>query len=287
MSVIPRKRHRGHIYIINKKRFIASIAVFVLILSVLVLLCLNLAQTTRQYAAYQFSADNLIMYFELEKDMGVPWQYLLAIDMAESIPPSLISRERSSAIALHLSGIETQEQLPSLLASYKNDKAFLKQVQNELQRLSDLRAIYDNKTFPIPGDEEYSYEDGYGDARTFGGERSHEGIDIMAEKGVPVISVCDGTIEKVGWNKLGGWRIGIRGKDGIYYYYAHLSRYEGNPKRGDKVRKGQLIGYVGDSGYGPVGTTGQFLPHLHFGMYYGKGKLKAFNPYPFLKAWEN
>ena len=134
---------------------------------------------------------------------------------------------------------------------------------------------------------EYTYEDGYGDARSYGGERNHEGIDLMAEQGVPILSVCDGVIEKVGWNELGGYRIGIRGQDNIYYYYAHMSYYEGKPEKGDKVKKGQLIGYVGDTGYGPEGTTGEFLPHLHFGMYYGKGgKLSAFNPYPFLKAWE-
>ena len=116
----------------------------------------------------------------------------------------------------------------------------------------------------------------------------HEGIDLMAaDTGVPILSVCSGVIEKAGWNELGGYRIGIRGEDNVYYYYAHMSRYEGTPKAGDKISKGQLIGYVGDTGYGPEGTTGQFEPHLHFAMYLGKGEdLRAFNPYPFLKAWE-
>jgi len=278
---------RRNIYVVDKKRFIAAIAIFILAILALVLLCLNLSKTTGQYTAHQFSADHLLMYFEVEKDMGVPWQYLAAIDLAESIPPNQVTKERSSVIALHLTGLERDNELSLYLAAYRNDKAFIRRVKNELERLSDLKAIYQDKIFPIPAGEEYSYENGYGDERTYGGERSHEGIDIMAEKGVPVVSVCDGTIEKTGWNELGGWRIGIRGKDGIYYYYAHLSRYEGEPKEGDKVRKGQVIGYVGDSGYGPIGTTGQFLPHLHFGMYSGKGKLKAFNPYPFLKAWES
>ena len=97
--------------------------------------------------------------------------------------------------------------------------------------------------------------------------------------------MCDGVIEKpagTNWAVI-GWAFG--GKDNIYYYYAHLSRYEGNPEEGDKVTKGQIIGYVGDTGYGPEGTTGQFEPHLHFGMYYGKNNsLTPFNPYPFLEG---
>ena len=78
--------------------------------------------------------------------------------------------------------------------------------------------------------------------RTYGGKRGHEGCDIMASynhRGVyPVVSVCDGTLEKIGWLPQGGWRLGIRSKSGVYYYYAHLSDYmkEYQNRRADPCR---------------------------------------------------
>ena len=56
-------------------------------------------------------------------------------------------------------------------------------------------------------------------------------------------------------------------------------------KEGDKVKKGQLLGFVGDTGYGPVGTSGVMAPHLHFGMYEGDF-MRAVNPYPMLRHWQ-
>lgn len=261
--------------------------IFLLAIAAVVLLLLNLSQSGKQYTADQIPADQLSMYFEVEKSMDVPWHYLAAIDKAENVQPTEISRERSSGIALHLTGISSEEQLPKLLTSYNDNKVFIRRVERELEHFSHLRLIYEDKVFPFAANAEYTYENGYGDDRSYGGERNHEGIDLMTDKGVPILSVCAGVIEQAGWNELGGYRIGIRGKDNVYYYYAHMSRYDGNPKVGGKVKKGQLIGYAGDTGYGPEGTIGEFEPHLHFGMYYGKqNKLKAFNPYPFLKAWE-
>ncbi|HHU77697.1 MAG: M23 family metallopeptidase [Caldicoprobacterales bacterium] len=286
MPMYAGRRYR-RFYVADRTRFVLFLLILLLIPAALLLLLLNLSQSSGQYRADQFSSEHLLMYFELEEEMNVPWHYLAAVDLAEGTPPEDITRERSAGIALHLTGVGSTEQLPPSLTDYNNDKAFLRRVKREAEALLDLRAVYDNKVFPLDLSVEYTYEDGYGDARSFGGERSHEGIDIMTDKGVPIRSVCDGVIERSGWNNLGGYRLGIRGKDNIYYYYAHMSRYEGRPKEGDKVKAGQIIGYVGDTGYGEEGTTGQFLPHLHFGMYYGKGsRLRAFNPYPFLVAWE-
>jgi murein DD-endopeptidase MepM/ murein hydrolase activator NlpD len=286
MAAFETRRRYRHIYVVDKTRFILFLTIIILLIAVLVLLYLNIRMAGKQYTVDQFSSEQLLMYFEVEIDTKVPWYYLAAVDKAEAVSESEISKDRSSSIALHLVGIEDVDELPLFLTSYKDDKSFFKKVKRQVKRFNDLQEIYSNKSFPILPDSEYAYEDGYGDPRSFGGERTHEGIDIMAETGVPIISVCNGHIEQIGWNELGGYRIGIRGEDNIYYYYAHLSHYEGSLEIGDKVRRRQLIGYVGDTGYGPEGTTGKFEPHLHFGMYYGKSKLKAFNPYPFLKAWE-
>ncbi len=138
------------------------------------------------------------------------------------------------------------------------------------------------------------YVDSYGYERTYGGDRTHEGCDIMSVNNtrgeLPVVSVSDGVVEKLGWLELGGYRIGIRSESGVYYYYAHLYSYEEGLTEGDQVVAGQIIGYMGDTGYSKVeGTTGNFDVHLHFGIYLddGKGNEYTVNPYPLLKKLEN
>jgi len=138
------------------------------------------------------------------------------------------------------------------------------------------------RVFPLPKDIKYSYEPGFGDGRWFGGERSHEGVDIIAPKGTPVRSVSNGTVTHKGWLTLGGWRIGVTDAFGVYHYYAHLSAYA-DVEIGDAVSAGQILGYVGSTGYGPEGTEDQMVPHLHFGLYVDG---VAYDPYPYLQKWE-
>ncbi|GKU82114.1 LysM peptidoglycan-binding domain-containing protein [Niallia sp. NCCP-28] len=127
----------------------------------------------------------------------------------------------------------------------------------------------------------------FGDGRNFstnGQARSHEGNDIMARKWVPIFAVIEGKIVRYGWNTLGGYRITIQAKDGTTFYYAHMMAYPPGLKIGQHVSKGQMIGYVGDTGYGKEGMSGKFATHLHFGMYDASGK--AMDPYLYLKWWE-
>jgi murein DD-endopeptidase MepM/ murein hydrolase activator NlpD len=142
-------------------------------------------------------------------------------------------------------------------------------------------------SFPIPRRYIYSYHNTWGDARGWGGRRIHEGTDIFADYGTPVLSTAYGVVEVVGWNRFGGWRIGLRDMDNVYHYFAHLSAFKKGLKPGDIVEPGQVIGYVGSSGYGKPGTSGKFPPHLHYGMYRDMGDAEwAFDPYPYLKRWE-
>ncbi|GAA0500032.1 L-Ala--D-Glu endopeptidase [Salinibacillus aidingensis] len=141
--------------------------------------------------------------------------------------------------------------------------------------------------FPLPKGYNYSYRNTWGDPRGFGGRRIHEGTDIFANYGVPVRSTSYGVVEMKGWNRYGGWRIGIRDTHNIYHYYAHLNGYEDNIKVGQVVKPGDVIGYVGASGYGPKGTSGKFPPHLHYGMYKDTGETEhSFDPYPYLRRAE-
>lgn len=146
--------------------------------------------------------------------------------------------------------------------------------------------------FPVCPDNtkkaDYYFENGYGTGRTYGGERKHEGIDIMSSVNKPrclkIRSVSDGIVEKKGWLELGGYRLGIRSKSGIYYYYAHLDQYKDGIEQGQHIDAGEVIGYMGNTGYGPEVTKGQFDVHLHFGIYVDKGDSEvSLNPYYLLE----
>lgn len=149
------------------------------------------------------------------------------------------------------------------------------------------RIDLDKQVFPVPIRSNHSYRSTWGDARGWGGRRVHEGTDIFAGYGVPVRATCYGYVEMKGWNKFGGWRIGIRDLNNNYHYFAHLSGFAQDLQNGSIVEPGKVIGSVGSSGYGPPGTSGKFPPHLHYGMYKDNGITEwSFDPYPHLSKWK-
>jgi murein DD-endopeptidase MepM/ murein hydrolase activator NlpD len=97
----------------------------------------------------------------------------------------------------------------------------------------------------------------------------HEGIDIMGERETPIVSMTAGIVENVGWTFYSGTRVGIRGTDGRYYFYAHLSSVASGIVVGAPVAPGTMLGALGNTGYGPPGERDQFPPHLHFGIEVG------------------
>jgi len=112
----------------------------------------------------------------------------------------------------------------------------------------------------------------------------HHGEDLVAPFGTPILAVADGTLFSVGWNDIGGWRFWIRDGAGNEFYYAHLSAYSPLAIAGKRVKAGDVIGFVGDSGDAEGGP-----PHLHFEIhpveFLGYGYDGAVAPYPFLVAW--
>ena len=161
----------------------------------------------------------------------------------------------------------------------------------EIQEKEDGSYVkkYGLKAFsPIAKGFEYSDYDDFGVSRSYGYQRQHLGHDMMGQVGTPIIAVESGYVEAIGWNQYGGWRIGIRSFDGKrYYYYAHLESYA-EIKEGDQVQAGEMLGFMGDSGYGEEGTTGQFPVHLHLGIYaFENGKEISVNPYYLLRALED
>ena len=131
---------------------------------------------------------------------------------------------------------------------------------------------YGLKAFhPLAKGFPYSDYDDFGTSRSYGYSRPHLGHDMMAQVGTPVIAVESGYVFLLGWNQYGGWRIGINSFDGKrYYYYAHLRKdfpYAGWLEEGCAVQAGDVIGYVGRTGYSVsenVNNIDEY--HLHFGM---------------------
>jgi len=107
-----------------------------------------------------------------------------------------------------------------------------------------------------------------------GDGRRHEGQDIFAPRGTPILSATSGYIYKIGENNLGGQTVSVISKGGRVYYYAHLDSYARNIHVGDRVSTRSVLGYVGTTG-NAQGTP----PHLHFGIYTWTGPI---NPLPLL-----
>lgn len=168
-------------------------------------------------------------------------------------------------VSMLMQGYEPQKLLTDdhLLVLYKN--------REYRQMLDAYAAVWsDVECFPVVSEEAF-WEDSWMDSRDYGGQRLHEGCDIFGRENIsgyyPVCSMTKGTVQKIGWLPLGGYRIGIRAPQGGYYYYAHLDSYEREFQEGDVVSAGEILGYMGNSGYGKEGTTGKFPVHLHLGIY--------------------
>ena len=206
---------------------------------------------------------------------------------------------------------ENTSQLAELLTMYfaadgavsdvkilREDIAFVKKYKKE-----DFEKIYryvyaawnDLEQFPVGKiaslpDADVSFADSWMQSRTFGGDRGHEGCDIMAsvnERGIyPIYSMTGGTIENIGWLRLGGYRIGVRSDSGAYFYYAHLAEYAREFELGERVEAGTFLGFMGDTGYSDTPeTTGMFDVHLHLGIYLNdeNGTEFSINSYPMVQ----
>lgn len=149
------------------------------------------------------------------------------------------------------------------------------EVQEE-ENIDEKKGMYETryglKAFsPIAKNFPYSDYDDFGASRSYGYRRVHLGHDMMGATGTPIIAVESGYVEALGWNQYGGWRIGIRSFDGKrYYYYAHLRKdfpYNKELKEGSIVQAGDVIGYLGHTGYSVKENVNNIdVPHLHFGI---------------------
>ena len=136
----------------------------------------------------------------------------------------------------------------------------------------ETKATYGLKAYsPVAAGYGYSHCSDFGNSRSFGFARKHLGNDLMGSLGTPIVAVEGGVVEAMGWNRYGGWRIGIRSFDSKrYYYYAHLQKdkpFAPGLEVGDMVQAGDLIGFMGRTGYSDKENTNNIeTVHLHFGM---------------------
>jgi murein DD-endopeptidase MepM/ murein hydrolase activator NlpD len=128
--------------------------------------------------------------------------------------------------------------------------------------------------FPLAGPSHFSDDWLYSRP----GGRYHEGIDLFADRGTPVVAVAGGTLFRVGYSGISGNRLWLRDDAGTEFFYAHLDSFSSAAREGARVEKGTVIGYNGDTG-DARGTS----PHVHFEIHPGGGG--PIRPYPIVSAW--
>lgn len=154
----------------------------------------------------------------------------------------------------------------------RRDADYVLRVQSELLRGGSFKITFENVPslrFPVAGLTHQSIWSFWGDERD-GGRRSHEGVDIFAERGTPVIAPTDGLVRSAEERGIGGkvvWLADSRRSQNLYF--AHLNDW--NVKKGDRVKAGDTLGFVGNTGN--ARTT---APHLHFGIY-SRGAINPIN----------
>jgi murein DD-endopeptidase MepM/ murein hydrolase activator NlpD len=147
-----------------------------------------------------------------------------------------------------------------------------KEKKRTTKKKSSVAAVSKSLAFPVAGKR--SNIGSFWGAVRDGGERKHEGIDIFARKGTPVVAISDGVIASKGKTPRGGKVLWLKSSRHPWSaYYAHLDKQIA--KEGQYVRKGQVIGTVGNTGNARTTPS-----HLHFGMYTAKGPM---NPLPYVK----
>ncbi|MDO8826151.1 M23 family metallopeptidase [Methylophaga sp.] len=216
-----------------------------------------------------------IYQLSLERGERLIWQ-LSRLDTSDNrLYASLEQRGINDQEWSTVTELETDDTSRSRVISKAGDYRFV--LQPELFANAEYSLAIANGgslPFPVEGAAQRDIGSGFGVARD-GGARQHHGVDIFAKKGTPVTAVVDGYV-RTGTGDRGGkyvWLSGsMIGLGSARYYYAHLDSFA--VESGDRVKKGEILGYVGNTG-NAITTP----PHLHFGIYSGG----PVDPAPFLK----
>lgn len=212
-----------------------------------------------------------------EKDCHISWIDILSVAACRTGGKCSLSSVKKAAKELK-DGKAPRELLGNLYQYYdyyhKSYTAVLGGMLGTYVIEKDGQEIcaYGLKAFsPIAAGYGYSHSADFGNSRSFGFQRKHLGNDIMGSLGTPIVAVEGGVVEVMGWNRYGGWRIGVRSFDSKrYYYYAHLQKdhpFAQELAEGDIVQAGDLLGFMGRTGYSDQENVNNISAvHLHFGM---------------------
>ena len=227
------------------------------------------------YESLKYALDQDIATFEQEKHTG--WIEILALAACRTGGKCGLAAVKKAAS--ELKGNASPEELLGDLFKYYDyyHEAFSAALGGLVGSFAievdgQWKATYGLKAFsPIAAGYGFSHCNDFGVSRSFGFKRKHLGHDMMGSQGTPIVAVEGGVVEAMGWNRYGGWRIGIRSFDGKrYYYYAHLQKdhpFADGLREGDTVNAGDLIGFMGRTGYSDKENTNNIeTVHLHFGL---------------------
>ncbi len=224
------------------------------------------------YESLQYALNQDITTYEQEKHLD--WIEILAVAACRTGGKCTLSSVKKAT--KDLQGTKSPEELGGKYYAYYYEAyqaalgglvgSFSIEVDGEKKTQYGLKAFS-----PIAAGYGYSHCDDFGVSRSFGFQRKHMGNDLMGSLGTPIVAVEGGVIEVMGWNRYGGWRIGIRSFDNKrYYYYAHLQKdhpFAEGLQEGDLVQAGDLIGFMGRTGYADKENVNNIeTVHLHFGM---------------------
>ncbi len=253
---------------------------FVLVLAVLPVL--RVSASAIKWVDFQIPYESLKHAMDVdiatsEKEKHISWIDILAVAACRTGGRCPLSAVKKAAIQLQ--GDEEPAQFLGDTAKYYQYYheayeavlgGFLGSYGIEVD--GQWKSAYGLKAFsPVAAGYGYSHCDDFGVGRSYGFKRKHLGNDLMGGLGTPIVAVEGGVVEAMGWNRYGGWRIGIRSFDSKrYYYYAHLQKdhpFVDGLQVGDTVQAGDLIGFMGRTGYSDKENVNNIeTVHLHFGM---------------------
>ena len=253
-----------------------------LLLAVMMLPVMPVRADTLKWVDFQVPYESLKCAMELDletaqQEKHLDWITVLAVAACRTggkCPPASVKKA-----AQELKGDGSPEEILGALHKYYGyyHEAYSAVLGGllgnfEVEVEGQWKPVYGLKAFsPIAAGYGYAHSDDFGVSRSFGFQRKHLGHDMMGSLGTPIVAVEGGVVEALGWNRYGGWRVGIRSFDGKrYYYYAHLRKdkpFAEGLSVGDMVNAGDLIGYMGRTGYSDKENTNNIeTVHLHFGM---------------------
>ena len=249
---------------------------------IIVMLCVPVGAEPIQWVDFGIPYDSLKYAMEqdittFEQEQHISWIDILALSACRTGGKCGLSSVKKAA--KQLKGEKSAKELAGELAKYydyyhESLSAVLGGLLGSFAIEVDGRwkAAYGLKAYsPIAAGYGYSHCDDFGVGRSFGFRRKHLGNDLMGSLGTPVVAVEGGVVEAMGWNRYGGWRVGIRSFDSKrYYYYAHLQKdrpFADGLQEGDIVQAGDLIGFMGRTGYSDTENVNNIeTVHLHFGL---------------------